>query len=174
MVNLNNIKWEIIYTDTFDREAPPSVEIEGIGFEISLYCLWQSTLFEGITDKGIKSFSNFHVIYPDHIELLKETYNMNMQNSIMIKVTGKNPELWLLRVYVYGRQEKIDNNQSYVDDGELILKLIASYHYNLLTTDSKKEKSIESTSGKILELVRKSKSSEELIKALKSLASFNY
>ncbi|MBA2538373.1 MAG: hypothetical protein H0V17_01955 [Deltaproteobacteria bacterium] len=42
------LHWEVIYRDTFDRECPPSVEVEGQGLVRGLAELWARFVFETI------------------------------------------------------------------------------------------------------------------------------
>ena len=41
-------RWNIVYCDTFDRECPPSVEVEGRGLVPGLIELWARFLFETV------------------------------------------------------------------------------------------------------------------------------
>lgn len=42
------LRWEVIYSDRFDREMPPSVEVEGRGLVPGLAELWARFLFETV------------------------------------------------------------------------------------------------------------------------------
>jgi hypothetical protein len=42
------LRWQVIYTDRFDREMPPSVEVEGQGLVVGLAELWARFLLETV------------------------------------------------------------------------------------------------------------------------------
>src|SRR5215213_779764 len=55
--------WQLWYSDTFDREAPQSLQASGANIMRGLYALWLYTLKEGILDNGSASFSYFHLTW---------------------------------------------------------------------------------------------------------------
>ena len=55
--------WQLWHSDTFDREAPVSLQAAGINIVQGFYELWHYTLKEGILDNGNASFSRFHLTW---------------------------------------------------------------------------------------------------------------
>ena len=54
-------EWEIWYTDTFDRDAPATIDVRGRGLVSGLAELWARHCFETVTAEGKQSFSNFRL-----------------------------------------------------------------------------------------------------------------
>ncbi len=52
------LTWEVVYTDTFDRRAPPSIDVAGAGLVPGLVELWARYLFESVKASG-RGFSRF-------------------------------------------------------------------------------------------------------------------
>ena len=57
------LDWEIWYTDTFDREMPPQLEVSGSGILEGLAELWSRTLEQSIGDNGYGTFTRFSLIW---------------------------------------------------------------------------------------------------------------
>lgn len=57
-------RWAVVYTDTFDRDAEPRVEVEGEGVVAGLKELWARHLFESVSASGVGGFSRFHLEWP--------------------------------------------------------------------------------------------------------------
>lgn len=53
--------WQVWYQDTFDREAPRRVEVEGRGLVEGLAELWRFHLREGVDEAGRPTFSRFNL-----------------------------------------------------------------------------------------------------------------
>lgn len=54
-----NEEWAVWYTDTFDRDAPPRVDVRGRGLVEGLAQLWARHLFETVRPDGQQGFSSF-------------------------------------------------------------------------------------------------------------------
>ena len=54
-------QWQIWYQDTFDRETPRKVEVEGQGLVDGLVELWSRHLKETVTASGGSGFSRFNL-----------------------------------------------------------------------------------------------------------------
>lgn len=54
-------EWEIWYTDTFDRDTPPQLEVRGHGLVAGLTELWARHFFEAVTADGQPGFSSFQL-----------------------------------------------------------------------------------------------------------------
>jgi hypothetical protein len=81
------LKWQIWYQDTFDRECPRSVEASGCGLVTGLVELWTRYLGETVRPDGSKGFSQFDLWY--------------VSNSV--KVVGKWEGAVRLRGWAFGR-----------------------------------------------------------------------
>jgi hypothetical protein len=57
------LDWEIWYTDTFDREMPPQLEVSGAGLLAGLAELWRRTLEQSVGDDGYGTFTRFSLIW---------------------------------------------------------------------------------------------------------------
>ena len=88
------VAWEIIYSDNFDRECPPSTEITGRGVIPGLVELWARFLFETVklaqtrsadgvwTDVGTHGFADFYIQFAD---APSETIAGNWDHAVQIK-----------------------------------------------------------------------------------------
>jgi hypothetical protein len=56
-----DVRWEIWYEDTFDRETPRAREASGVGLLSGLVELWSRHLREGLNDQGSATFSRFNL-----------------------------------------------------------------------------------------------------------------
>jgi hypothetical protein len=54
-------EWAVWYTDTFDRDAPPRVDVRGRGLVEGLAQLWARHLFERVRPDGQHGFSSFEL-----------------------------------------------------------------------------------------------------------------
>jgi hypothetical protein len=54
-------QWEIWYDDTFDRDAPSSVDVRGRGLAKGLAELWARHFFESVRSDGQQGFSSFQL-----------------------------------------------------------------------------------------------------------------
>jgi len=54
-----NEEWAVWYTDTFDRDAPPRIDVRGRGLVEGLAQLWARHLFETVRPDGQQGFSSF-------------------------------------------------------------------------------------------------------------------
>ena len=170
MKEYEKIKWSLVYLDNFDREMPPQTEIRGIGLESSIFYLWQYTLSEGITKKGDKSFSEFYIEYEvDDKFLFSSKIDLRFSYSNIYIDPFEYSTLKILRTFIYGGQDTIENREDYSIDGQVLLELIAKYHY--LTIEkiiSKGEKtSIFDSSQDLLEYFSGFNNKVKLIKILK-------
>ncbi|HSF80056.1 MAG TPA: hypothetical protein VLA49_02415 [Anaerolineales bacterium] len=54
-------QWAVWYRDTFDRQAPARVDVQGQGLVQGLAELWARYLFETVQAGGQQGFSHFHL-----------------------------------------------------------------------------------------------------------------
>jgi hypothetical protein len=81
--------WEVWYRDTFDRECPPQVDVQGQGLAHGLMELWARYLFEEIGVGGRGGFSSFHFRWRNN----------------RINIAGSWQGATRLREWVFGTQE---------------------------------------------------------------------
>jgi hypothetical protein len=55
----HNEEWAVWYTDTFDRDSPPRIDVRGRGLVEGLAQLWARHLFETVRPDGQQGFSRF-------------------------------------------------------------------------------------------------------------------
>ena len=53
--------WAVVYSDSFDRDTAPRVDVEGTGITVGLKELWARHLFEGVSEGGTAGFGRFHL-----------------------------------------------------------------------------------------------------------------
>ena len=165
---LNNISWELIYRDTFDRETPPRIEKTGNGIKSAIFCLWQYTLSEGITKKGNRSFSAFNLIFKNTEAYKNETRSNGFSlTDNIINVWHSATALSKLRAYIYGFKDRTGGREAYIDKGGMLLNLLTEYHYSKLTNNSSQNiTSIKKISEDILNIVDRVNSQQKLLEVL--------
>lgn len=99
--------WKLWYQDSFDRECPRQVELEGVGLPAGLYQLWAHHLRESILENGGEGFSHFDLWWE--------------QEKTSIRIAGNREGQVKLRNWIY--KEKAD---------EGLLMKIATSHQNLV------------------------------------------
>ena len=60
-----DVKWQLWYEDTFDREAPRLIEAEGRGLVRGLVALWRRHLKDAVQVDGRLGFSRFNLWLPE-------------------------------------------------------------------------------------------------------------
>src|SRR5687767_2412490 len=78
--------WQLWYSDTFARDAGPSLEVHGVNIMDGLYKLWLYTLKEGILDDGMASFSRFHLIWGKTASTRVDVFVTPFHNSSLRKL----------------------------------------------------------------------------------------
>ena len=136
------MRWQLWYRDTFDRECPPQVDAQGQGLLNGLVELWARHLFETVRLRGGLGFSRFHLQWaPDG----------------RAEIVGDLEGAQRLRKWVFGDQEH--TRKGYVDAADQrLLKRVATTHRHLLEAGQ--------TSAPILALARSAESRQSFVKAL--------
>jgi hypothetical protein len=110
--------WEVWYRDTFDRECPPQVDVQGQGLAHGLMELWARYLFEEIGVGGRGGFSSFHFRWRNN----------------RINIAGSWQGATRLREWVFGTQEH--SSKGYIQEGDAeLLRRIACTHAHGIQTD---------------------------------------
>lgn len=107
--------WQLWHSDTFDRDAPLTLQSSGTDMFQGLSELWRYTLKEGIMNDGNASFSRFHLIWGDTPATRVDIFVQPFDNLALLT----------LRQWTQSRPEE-------QEDG-LLLRL-AQLHYELLQT----------------------------------------
>lgn len=143
--------WQLWHSDTFDRDAPISLQASGTDIIQGLYALWLFTLKEGILENGSASFSRFHLTWGNaattRVDILVKPFN--------------NLALMKLRQWTHFASQ----NQNSEQQREAILLKLAQLHYELLQKGSLWSASAidwSAESKEILVRVEMSKEPEEL------------
>lgn len=112
------LRWEVWYRDTFDRDCPPSVEARGRGLVQGLLELWTRHLFEGVREDGRLGFSRFNLSSADPAR--------------SVTVANDRPGCAKLRRWVFGSapSRRADTRPG----GDRLLRLLASAHARLVAT----------------------------------------
>jgi hypothetical protein len=108
-------EWQLWYRDLFDRDYPPSVEVEGRGLVAGLTELWARHLFETIRPDGRLGFSRFNL----------------WCESRSIEIDGDPAGAARLRAWLFGDQEHTARGYLAEADSAL-LSLLAATHAALL------------------------------------------
>ena len=105
-------EWEVWYRDTFDLEAPPSVDLSGRGLDKGLTELWARHLFE-----GLDGFSRFWL--------------RHREPPVTVVIDGDVAGARRLRVWVFGT--KTTSERGYVGEADpVLLPAIVATHLALL------------------------------------------
>jgi hypothetical protein len=106
--------WQIWYQDTFDRDCPRRIEVEGEGLLVGLIALWKRHLFETVQEAGWVGFSHFDLWWE--------------QEKTSIRVVGNWDGQVQLRRWVYpkGVEPKREPYEERADEG--LLRSIAKVH----------------------------------------------
>ena len=111
-------EWEVWYRDTFDRECPPRVDVQGQGLTRGLMELWARYLFEEIGVGGSGGSSSFHFRW----------------NNRRINLAGSRQGATRLRKWIFGAKDH--TYKGYVQEGDAeLLKIIACTHAKLIQKD---------------------------------------
>ncbi|MFC1852754.1 hypothetical protein ACFL27_21355 [candidate division CSSED10-310 bacterium] len=138
----DDVAWQVWYQDTFDRECPRQVEVEGVGLVKGLTELWARHLHGTIRPDGQKGFSLFNLWCP--------------QNHQDIEIIGAMAGQVQLRQWIFGQ------NKSRGEGDYSLLSLVATVHGSLIHNGQNSEP--------ILALVRNSNSLQDFKKRLSALA----
>jgi hypothetical protein len=112
--------WQLWYSDTFDLDDPPSVQISGTDIVQGLYELWFHTLNEAVLDNGNASFSRFHLRWGNTASTRVDIYVKPFNNPSLLRLRQ-----WARHAF---------QNQSGEEEvqGKAILWRLAQLHYELL------------------------------------------
>jgi len=124
-----DVTWQLWYTDLFDRECPPSVELQGQGLAKGLKELWARFLFEEVSPGGGLGLSRFH-IWSQHRSILVE---------------GEWAGATQLRHWLYGAQAR--GRQQLVAGGNRILHKISIIHAQLLVDGDTSQPILDAAAG---------------------------
>ena len=144
--------WQLWHSDMFDRDSPPSLQVQGTNIIQGLYNLWLHTLKEGLLDNGSASFSRFQL-----------TWGNSASTRVDIAVSPFN-NLALIKLRRWATP--MTQNQSSAEEprDEILLRL-AQLHYELLQKRSRwKASAIDwsAESRELLARVEAMKDSKEL------------
>ena len=78
--------WQLWYSDAFDRDAPPSLQANGVNILRGLYELWLYTLKEGVQDNGSASFSRFHLTWGNTPAARVDVAIRPFENAALLKL----------------------------------------------------------------------------------------
>ena len=151
--------WQLWYSDTFDRDALPSLELQGVNILDGLYHLWLYTLNEGILENGTASFSRFHLTWGNTASTRADVFVTPFDNSSLRKLrqwAGFTSRTEETRV----ETGLFDKAQS-----EAVLRRLAQRHYELLQASDRWQAGTirwSAESKELLEQVEKMTSPEEL------------
>ena len=97
--------WQLWHSDTFDRDAPLTLQSSGTDIIQGLYELWRYTLKEGILDDGNASFSRFHLIWGHtpvtRVDILVHPFNnpaLRKLGSWMQVMSEEQEDVFVLRL----------------------------------------------------------------------------
>lgn len=119
--------WQLWYRDTFDRDAPPSLEARGTDIVHGLHALWFSTLKEAILENGSASFSRFHLTWGDAPAMRVEIVVNPFDNLALLKVRR-----WVGFAEPSPTREGLPTGQHLEEQRETVLGRLAQAHYDLL------------------------------------------
>ena len=123
-------EWEVWYRDTFDRECPPSIDVNGRGLGKGLIELWARYLFETVRPGGKKGFSRFHLRW----------------EGGWADIDGSWKGATRLRKWVFG--EKAYSKKGYVKEGDVgLLEKLAVAHANLILNNRSCTKILEAAAA---------------------------
>jgi hypothetical protein len=89
-----NAEWQIWHQDTFDRESPRRVELQGRGLVKGLAELWLRHLTETLRADGGSSFSRFNLWW--------------QPRGLSIRIVGAEEGLLRLRGWIVGKGGRVD------------------------------------------------------------------
>lgn len=114
--SLSDEEWEIWYLDMFDRECPPSIEVQGKGLVRGLMELWARYLLETVRPEGWLGFSRFY---------------LRRLDAPSVEIKGELSGAQRLREWIAGNNLK--SGRILMERGELrLLRQIAIAHVALL------------------------------------------
>jgi len=116
--------WQLWYSDTFDRESTPSLQVSGTNIVQGLYRLWLFTLSEGILGNGSASFSRFHLAWGSTPSGRVDIAVNPFDNLALLKLRQ-----W---TSLMSQHQNVHDNRR-----ETILSRLAQLHYELLQTSTR-------------------------------------
>jgi len=144
--NLENVKWELWYQDTFDQERGRKRVLEGNSLFEGLIQLWAHHLYETVRPNGMIGFSQFNL-------WLK-------QRKSSISILGDIAGQIKLRLWVF-EERRVDYSGYLQAADREILEIIAEVHYMLIVDNRNSEL--------IIDEVLSSKNREEFISRIVDL-----
>ena len=141
--------WQLWYSDTFDRDAPPSLEVHGVNIIDGLYHLWLYTLKERILDNGMASFSRFQLVWGESASSRADVYVTPFDNLSLRKLrqwAGLTPQT-----------EGTSGGTSPIGraKGDVVLLRLAQRHYELLQASKRWQADTISWSAESKELLER-------------------
>lgn len=108
-------EWAVWYMDTFDRDAPPRVDVRGRGLVEGLAQLWARHLFERVRPDGQQGFSSFDLRWKQG----------------RIEIVGDHEGARRLRGWMFGKKEH--SYKGYAAEAEpTLLRKVALAHALLI------------------------------------------
>lgn len=108
-------EWAVWYADTFDRDAPPRVDVRGRGLVEGLAQLWARHLFETVRPDGQQGFSSFDLRW----------------KRGRVEIGGDREGARRLRGWMFGKKEH--SYKGYAAEAEpALLKKVATAHARLI------------------------------------------
>lgn len=111
----HNEEWAVWYTDTFDRDAPPRVDVSGRGLVEGLAQLWARHLFETVRPDGQQGSSSFDLRWKQG----------------RVEIGGDREGARRLRGWMFGKKEASYKGYAAEADSAL-LKKVATAHARLI------------------------------------------
>jgi hypothetical protein len=117
-----NEEWVVWYVDTFDRDAPPRIDVRGRGLVEGLTQLWARHLFETVRPDGQSGFSSFHLKW----------------KGGRVEIDGDREGARRLRGWMFGKKESSYKGYAAEADPALLRK-VAVAHARLIERRQKAE-----------------------------------
>jgi hypothetical protein len=148
--SLSDAEWQVWYHDSFDHDASPTLNREGVGFLNGLIVLWSYYLSERVGVDGQFGFSDFSLRCNDQFVFIREDDSTLSSSLTICKQALK------LRLWIFGDAEYVHEPA----DKDL-LKAVAESHQKLL--------SVGRSSAALFALASKCKDSHAFRESLSSL-----
>ena len=117
--------WQLWYRDSFDRDAPPSLQSSGVNIIQGLYQLWFYTLREGVQDNGSASFSSFQLTWGNRPSTRVDILIDPFHNVSLLKLRQ-----WAKLISQH--EEDSETGQLPEEQTDAILSRLSQRHYDLL------------------------------------------
>lgn len=118
-----DIQWEVWSDDTFDHEAPQTMDTRGQGLLDGLTALWIRFLLETVSHEGNQGFTRFYLRRPP---------------AAAINIKGSSEGAKRLRYWVFGTKKREIRNYLMVAD-RWLLEIVIHIHAKLLAQEQSSE-----------------------------------